>query len=167
MSFRDGACGLRARSRRERKEAKEAKEATKKKSKAKGRLAKKRNGGGESSEGASSFSSEEEEEDDDEARRMSRKMADTYITESMSVTSSSSIAVGSLMGRSLGQAMSSSFADDGLVWGTGDGGAAETPDDAFFHENVSPCPSPPLAASAISGRSKPLDIGVRSKRALF
>ncbi|CAM9755659.1 unnamed protein product [Ectocarpus fasciculatus] len=152
MSFRDGAGGLRARSRRERKEA-----AKKKKSKAKSRLAKNRSEGGSS----------EEEEEDDESRRMSRKMADTYITESMSVTPASSVAVGSLMGRSLGQAMSSSFADDGLVWGTGAGGAAGTPDDAFFHENVSPCPSPPLAESAISGRSRPLDIGVRSKRALF
>lgn len=158
MSFRDGASGLRARSLRERKEA-----TKKKKSKVKGRLAKKRNDAGESSEGASS----EEEEEDDEARRMSRKMADTYITESMSVTPASSVAVGSLMGRSLGQAMSSSFADDGLVWGTGAGGAAGTPDDAFFHENVSPCPSPPLAEATISGRSRPLDIGVRSKRALF
>lgn len=153
MSFRDGAGGLRARSRRERKEAAKKK----KKSKAKSRLAKKRSEGGSS----------EEEEEDDESRRMSRKMADTYITESMSVTPASSVAVGSLMGRSLGQAMSSSFADDGLVWGTGAGGAAGTPDDAFFHENVSPCPSPPLAESAISGRSRPLDIGVRSKRALF
>ncbi|CAN0411772.1 unnamed protein product, partial [Ectocarpus sp. 8 AP-2014] len=153
MSFRDGASGLRARSLRERNE----KAAKKKKSKAKGRLAKKRNDAGESFEGASSSS---EEEEDDEAHRMSRKMADTYITESMSVTPASSVAVGSLMGRSLGQAMSSSFADDGLVWGTGAGGAAGTPDDAFFHENVSPCPSPPLAEAAISGRSRPLDIGV-------
>ncbi|CAB1096311.1 unnamed protein product [Ectocarpus sp. CCAP 1310/34] len=158
MSFRYGASGLRARSLGERKEA------TTKNSKAKGRLAKKRNDAGESSEGASSSS---EEEGDDEAGRMSRKMADTYITESMSVTPASSVAVGSLMGRSLGQAMSSSFADDGLVWGTGAGGAAGTPDDAFFHENVSPCPSPPLAEAAISGRSRPLDIGVPSKRTLF
>ena len=173
---RDGASGgILARSRRRR----EGKRADKQKMKqTRRRLAKHsrgRAGGRRAGEGSSSSS---EEEDDAESRRISRKLGDTYITESMSVTPGSSVACGSLMGRSLGHAMSSSFADDGLVWGAAaatSGGLAESPDDAFFHENVSLSVSPPLASSRIgavngvAGRSQPLDIGVgvRSKRALF
>lgn len=168
LSFRDGASGgMLARSRRRRAEKKAEKKKMKDTQK---RLAKRggrgRRGGGQGSNASSS-------EEDEESRRMSRKMADTYITESMSVTPGSSVACGSLMGRSLGNAMSSSFADDGLVWGAAAaaaGGMAGTPDDAFFHENVSPSVSPPLAAPSaigVAGRSRPLDIGVRSKRALF
>lgn len=77
---------------------------------------------------------------------MSRLSVDTeagFAECNMSVTSGSSLAVGSLMsgGRSLGKAMGSSFAEDGLVW---DGGVVGTSvDDAYFHENVSPAASPP------------------------
>lgn len=167
LSFRDGASGglLKAQESRRRAHRKAEKKVSKR------GMVDGQGGGrrGESSEERSSG-----EEDNEEASRMSRKMADTYITESMSITPGSSVAVGSLMGRSLGQAMSSSFADDGLVWGaagTGGGGGNGTPDDAYFHENVSPSVSPPqAAASGISGgsRSRPLEIGgIRSKRALF
>eukprot|EP00752_Nemacystus_decipiens_P007776 g6944.t1 len=177
LSFRDGASGgILARSRRRRAEQKAE---SKKRKETRRRLANRgnrggrRGGGGGEGEGSGDFSSSSSE--DDESRRMSRRMADTHITESMSVTPGSSVACGSLMGRSLGNAMSSSFADDGLVWGAAAAAAAGsvvgTPDDAFFHENVSPSVSPPLASSAIgvADRSQPLDIGVggRSKRALF
>lgn len=123
------------------------------------------NRGGEDSNGEDSS---DEDSSDGETTGVSRKMADTYITESMSVTPSSSVAVGSLMGRSLGHAMASSFADDGLVWGGGgvDGGGgagAGIEDDAFFHENVSPSASPPLAAAPISGRTE----AASSRRTLF
>eukprot|EP00903_Cladosiphon_okamuranus_P012898 g12042.t1 len=117
LSFRDGASGgMLARSSRRRAE----KKAEKKKMKKTHRRLARRGGGGRrgggsegerEGEGAGASSSEE---DDEESRHMSRKMADTYITESMSVTPGSSVACGSLMGRSLGHAMSSSFADDGL-----------------------------------------------------
>ncbi len=186
LSFRDGASGgLLARSRRRRAEKRAEKEKSsktrKKSSKSSKRLAKRDAGGSRGSPGGSSggsLSSSEEEEEDDfiESRRLSRKMAETYITESMSVTPASSVACGSLMGRSLGQAMSSSFADDGLVLGAaaaGEGpGLAGTPDDAFFHENVSPSASPPLASSAIgvaagAGAGGMGMGGMRSKRALF
>lgn len=114
--------------------------------------------------------SSDEDSSDGETTGVSRKMADTYITESMSVTPASSVAVGSLMGRSLGNAMASSFADDGLVWGgggvgggAGAGAGAGIEDDAFFHENVSPSASPPLAAAPISGRTE----AASSRRTLF
>lgn len=173
LSYRDGASGGLLEARRSRRAQRRAergsKEGGEKGGLLDGRGARRR---GESSEESSS--GEEGDGDDEEARRMSRRMADTYITESMSITPGSSVAVGSLMGRSLGHAMSSSFADDGLVWGAagpgGGGGGVGTPDDAYFHEDVSPSVSPPAAASGISGggRSRPLDVGgIRSKRALF
>lgn len=99
--------------------------------------------------------------DSDGEMGVSQKMADTYINESMSVTPASSVAVGSLMGRSLGNAMASSFADDGLAWG----GRSVVEEDAFFHDNVSPSASPPLPASAIGSRSG--SIGISFRRALF
>lgn len=158
LSYRDGASGgLLARSRRAQQRDKKAKK-------------KKRGGGGGIGEGSQESSSGEDDDDDAEERRMSRKMADTYITESMSVTPGSSVAVGSLMGTSLGQAMSSSFADDGMVWTpAAGGGMGGIPDDAFFHEDVSPCASPPLeSSSALGGRSTPaVNIRGRSDRALF
>lgn len=167
LSYRDGASGgLLARSRR-------AQQREKKARKKKKRDGSKRLAAGAAGEENSEESSSGEDDDDAEARRMSRKMADTYITESMSVTPGSSVAVGSLMGTSLGQAMSSSFADDGMVWAAaaGAGGMAGTPDDAFFHENVSPCASPPLESSSALGRrsmmTPALDIRGRSDRALF
>lgn len=105
-----------------------------------------------------------ESSDDDADTGVSRRMADTYITESMSVTPASSVAVGSLMGRSLGKAMASSFADDGLAWGTG--GVAGSVDDAFFHENVAHCDSPPMS-STIGDRAAATNLGGKSRRALF
>lgn len=141
MSFRDRASGLQARARRVKRERKYTRS------------------------GGAGGSSDESSDEDDEAAGMSRKMRDTYITESMSVTPASSVAVGSHMGRSLGKAMGSSFADDGLMWGTGAG--AGSVDDAFFHENVSPSVSPPIASSTLASRSSSIDIGLRSRRALF
>lgn len=115
-------------------------------------------------------SSDDEDSSDGDTVGVSRKMAGTYISESMSVTSASSVAVGSLMGRSLGNhPMASSFADDGLLWGGDDGGGVGAgagggdDDDAFFHENVSPSVSPPLAEAPISGRPQTAS----SRRALF
>lgn len=86
----------------------------------------------------------------------SRKIPDPCVTDSMSVTSSSSVAVGSVMGRSLGTVMASSFADDGLVWGA-------ATDDAFFHENVTP-PMSPLLSSSIAARSPSMEMGFVSRR---
>lgn len=147
LSFRDGASGLAELTRRQK--------ADRKKRRARKKAgARDRDGSGECSS---------ESYDDDEAG-VSRKMADTYITESMSVTPASSVAVGSLMGRSLGKAMTSSFADDGLVWGAG--GQGGSVDDAFFHQNVSPSTSPPIAP-AMGGRSSAIGLGVGSKRSLF
>lgn len=177
LSFRDGASGgLLARSRRHHAERK-AEKASKRSNKSKKRFAKRAVGGGSAGGSSSSSSSEEEDGIGTESRRLSRKMAETYITESMSVTPASSVACGSLMGRSLGQAMSSSFADDGLVWGAaaaGEGsGLVGTPDDAFFHENVSPSASPPLASSAVGvaaaagAGAGSGGMGVRSKGGLF
>ena len=90
-------------------------------------------------------------------------------SENMSVTSSNSVAVGSLMGRGLGKVMASSFADDGLVWdGVGVTGGGSV-DDAFFHENVSPSASPPLASTLAtgSGRLAEADVGVSSRLLLY
>ena len=117
----------------------------------------------EARDGTGSGECSSESSDGDETG-VSRKMADTYITESMSVTPASSVAVGSLMGRSLGKVMTSSFADDGLVWGAG--GQDGSVDDAFFHQNVSPSISPPIAP-AMGDRSSAIGLGVRSKRSLF
>lgn len=109
-------------------------------------------------------SSEEEGSSDGETGGVSRQMEDAHISESMSVTPGSSVAVGSLMGRSLGKAMASSFADDGLAWGGQAAGGSV--DDAFFHQDVSPSTSPPLA-SAMGSRSPSINFGARSRRALF
>lgn len=104
---------------------------------------------------------------------VSQKLADACIlTESMSVTPASSVAVGSLMGRSLGNAMASSFADDGLVWGRGDGGGGggrSVVEDSFFHQNVSPSASPPMGSMASSSgmQSRSGSIDISSRRALF
>lgn len=142
LSFRDGAGGLRA-----------AMSHRKRVDKDRG-----------SDEDSSDEDSSDNDSSDGETTGVSRKMADTYITESMSVTPASSVAVGSLMGRSLGHAMSSSFADDGLVWGGGGvSGISGIEDDAFFHENVSPSVSPPVAAAPISGRTE----AASSRRTLF
>lgn len=95
---------------------------------------------------------------------MSRLSVDTeagFAGSYMSVTSGSSLAVGSLMsgGRSLGKAMGSSFAEDGLGW---DGGMVGTSvDDAYFHENVSPSTSPPhvsVLANRASGAVENLEV---------
>lgn len=147
LSFRDGASGLAELTRRQKADRKK-------------RRARKK---AEARDGDGSGECSSECSDDDDETGVSRKMADTYITESMSVTPASSVAVGSLMGRSLGKAMTSSFADDGLVWGGGGHGSV---DDAFFHQNVSPSISPPIAP-AMGGRSSAIGLGVRSKRSLF
>lgn len=91
---------------------------------------------------------------------LSRRTADVSIIDSMSVTPSSSVAVGSLMGRSLGMPMSSSFADDGLAW-NGD------TDDAFFHHDISPSTSPPLEPSIAAHSSVVEATDVYSRRVLF
>lgn len=150
LSFRAGASGLAELTRKQKADRKKRRAHRKKTGE------RNRHRFGQSSSESSSESSE----------GVSRKMADTYITESMSVTPGSSVAVGSLMGRSLGKAMTSSFADDGLVWGAG--GRGGSVDDAFFHENVSPSVSPPMApATGGGGRLSSVDFGVRSKRSLF
>ena len=148
LSFRDGASGLAELTRRQKADRKK-------------RRARKKAQAGDR-DGSGECSSESSEDDGETG--VSRKMADTYITESMSVTPASSVAVGSLMGRSLGKAMASSFADDGLVWGAG--GQGGSVDDAFFHQNVSPSISPPIAP-AMGGRSSAIGLGVGSKRSLF
>lgn len=95
---------------------------------------------------------------------MSRLSVDTeagFAESNMSVTPGSSLAVGSLMsgGRSLGKAMGSSFAEEGLTW---DGGVVGTSvDDSYFHENVSPAASPPhvsVLANKGSGAMENLEV---------
>ncbi|CAM9172306.1 unnamed protein product [Choristocarpus tenellus] len=63
---------------------------------------------------------------------VSQKLASSYISEGMSVTPASSVAMGSSVGRGM---LASSLADDGR-WG-------QVSDEAFFHQNVSPSTTPP------------------------
>lgn len=126
--------------------------------------AKRRGGLSDGKDEAAGENSSSSDDDSEVDVAVSRKFADACITESMSVTPSSSVAVGSLMGRSLGNAMASSFADDGLAWGRGGTSGVE---DAFFHENVSSSISPPMGSvpGGIGSRSGSIDM--TSRRALF